>query len=358
MRRLFVFALVFLGISCGKESDNKDINIVNNQRDEGLTVELETIDKQDFQKEIISNGIIEAAKKTEMRFTTNNIIERIFVKNGQTVKKGDVLAVLNNNISLNELNKAKIAFEKSKLLLREEMINYEIENNNIDTDSDVIQTLKIKSGYSENRNLLEKNQLLYDQTFIRAPYDGVVGNIKIRVGNFITSSDVFCTIVDNRTLEATFYVLESEFQYVRKNQEVKFTTYDKGDKYYRGKITEINPLISEDGLIQLKATVFEPDRSLIDGMHVKIFIVDKIRDVLVVPKKALVLRSNREVVFTVHDGKSKWNYVEILAENSTSYAIKGELKVGDKIIVSGNINLSHDTEITPTSHGIKNKMKD
>ena len=120
---------------------------------------------------------------------------------------------------------------------------------------------------------------------------------------------------------------------------------DKSKKY-SGYISEINPLVDQNGLIKIKAKINHPNRFLFDGMHVKVLINQPVRDLIVIPKEALVLRSNREVVFTLKNGAAKWNYVELADENSDSYAIKEGLSLGDTIILSGNMNLSHDAKVT------------
>ena len=66
----------------------------------------------------------------------------------------------------------------------------------------------------------------------------------------------------------------------------------------------------------------------------------------VVPKTAVVLRTGKQVVFTVVDGKAVWNYVQTGLENATEYTVTGEtLKEGDLIIVTGNINLAHESPV-------------
>ena len=60
----------------------------------------------------------------------------------------------------------------------------------------------------------------------------------------------------------------------------------------------------------------------------------------------MVLRTGKQVVFTVVDGKAVWNYVQTGLENATEYTITSEtLKEGDQIIVSGNINLAHESPV-------------
>lgn len=87
-------------------------------------------------------------------------------------------------------------------------------------------------------------------------------------------------------------------------------------------------------------------------MNVKVFIQKDIPDQFVVPKAAVVLRDNQEVLFTVKKGKAYWTYIQTTLENSKEYAViphpdksSASLKVGDTIIVSNNLNLAHDSEI-------------
>ncbi len=146
-------------------------------------------------------------------------------------------------------------------------------------------------------------------------------------------------------MEVSFSVLENEFAFVSKGQEIDIQSFANKNRHFKGVITEINPIVDKNGLIKIKAKVTSKNTGLLDGMNVKIFINKPLKNVLVIPKKALVLRSNKEVVFTVEKGLAKWNYVEVVGENSNSYAVKKGLKTTDTIIVSGNLNLSHDAKI-------------
>jgi len=60
----------------------------------------------------------------------------------------------------------------------------------------------------------------------------------------------------------------------------------------------------------------------------------------------VVLRQGKEVVFTYEDGKALWNYVKTGLENSSRYTIESGLEPGMEVIVSGNLNLAHETPVT------------
>lgn len=333
-----------------KDKDKQDIEPTSNTYSEGINVSIDVIKFMPFKKQIISNGNIEALQKTELRFKTSERITSIKVKNGQIVNTGQTLAILDNAMLSNQVRKAKIDVDKAKSKLQEEKINYGVgKTADASIDANILKNIKIKSGLFEAENALENAQLLYDQTIIKAPFSGVVASVETKTGDFITSSDVFCTLINSKNLEVVFFVLENELQFLSKSQEVSIIPFADTAKKYVGNITEINPLVDENGLIQVKAKIKYNDNSLFDGMNVKVTTSKAMKDVIVVPKEALVLRSNREVVFTYQNGLAKWNYVKILDENSDSYALKEGVKVGDTIIVSGNMNLAHDARVTINS---------
>jgi multidrug efflux pump subunit AcrA (membrane-fusion protein) len=81
-------------------------------------------------------------------------------------------------------------------------------------------------------------------------------------------------------------------------------------------------------------------------MNVKVMVRTEIPNRLIIPKNAMVLRQNKEVVFTVQkDSIAIWNYVKTGYENSSHYTIKEGLKAGDTVIVSGNVNLAHESTV-------------
>ena len=307
---LFIFTL-FFNCNPPKEKDKQDLESVSNTYSEGITVSVNVVKSIPFKKQIISNGNIEALQKTELRFKTSERISSIKVKNGQKVNKGQTLAILDNAMLSNQMRKAKIEVDKAKSKLQEEKINYGVGKSNDESiDATILKNLKIKSGLFEAENALENAQLLYNQTIIKAPFTGIVASVETKTGDFITSSDVFCTLINSKNLEVVFNVLENELQFLSKGQEISIIPFADTSKKYLGNITEINPLVDENGLIQVKAKIKDNDNSLFDGMNVKVTTNKAMEDVIVIPKEALVLRSNREVVFTYQNGLAKWNYIK------------------------------------------------
>ena len=98
-------------------------------------------------------------------------------------------------------------------------------------------------------------------------------------------------------------------------------------------------------MVQIKASVENPQSKLYDGMNVMIRVQRAVDKQLLIPKSALVLRNGRKVVFTYKKGLAQWVYVQTSLENSESYVVTEGLNQGDSVIYEGNINLAHESPV-------------
>ena len=340
----FIFFISFFSCSDSNNSVESSKQDIIDSSNLGVNVIIDRVNDSIFYKQLMANGKVSANQKSELRFKLPNMISIVNYINGQKLVKGDVIAVLENDLMNAQLEKSKIELKKADNKFQEEKINY----GKSSLTKSTIERLKVKSGLLEAKNNLEKAKIEFNRTILKAPFSGIIANIEKKQGDYITTSDVFCTLINPDNLEVSFSVLENEFDFVFKGQQIKVQSFSNKEKNYDGKITEINPIVDKNGLIKIKAKIQSKSANLLDGMHVKVFINKALEGVIVIPKEALVLRSNREVVFTYENGRAKWNYVELAGENSTSYALKKGLKVSDTLIVSGNLNLAHDAKVNAT----------
>jgi hypothetical protein len=145
-------------------------------------------------------------------------------------------------------------------------------------------------------------------------------------------------------MEVDFSVLESELPLIGVGDKVEVTPYASAVGVRTGSISEINPMVDENGMVRVKAKVDGSDK-LFDGMNVRISVKRSLGQQLVVPKTAVVLRSGKQVVFTHQNGVALWNYVQTALENMTEYTLVDGLQEGAEVIVSGNVNLAHEAPV-------------
>lgn len=343
MHKLLYFIFILTVISCqSPEEKPKDNDIIKSGGKSNYNVEAIILKPRTFSKQIIANGKIESHSKADLRFKKQNRISKIFVKNGQFVKKGTILASLDNYLIKNQIKKAEINLKNAGWKRKQLLIEYNLSDTSNSSSLDFINS---SSGFYEAKNQLENLKLQLEETLLKAPFSGVISNLTTKQGNYTNSSEPFCTLISKNNPEAVFYVLDTELSMVEPGEKTEIIPFSMPDKKYKGILTEINPQVDDNGLIRVKSTILNADNKLMEGMNVKIILNKMTKNTVVIPKSALVLRSGKEVVFTLRDSLAVWNYVKIAGENSEYYAVSKGINIGDTIIVSNNMNLSHDARV-------------
>ena len=208
----------------------------------------------------------------------------------------------------------------------------------------------LRSGFKDAEYQRQSSQFEVDASQLRAPFRGKVANIKFSAYEQVGAGSEFLTLIDDSSFEVVFNIIESEVDKVSIHSKVDVVAFSSG-KHYKGKVHSINPQVEKNGTVQVRALV-KNDGALIEGMNVQVLIERTLNDKFVVPKSAVVLRQDQEVLFKYKNGRTYWTYVNTTNSNSTHYAIipnpdksSASLAVGDTIIVKGNLNLAHDSEV-------------
>ncbi|MDR1950992.1 MAG: efflux RND transporter periplasmic adaptor subunit [Bacteroidales bacterium] len=308
-------------------------------------VSVQRLDYADFNYELISNGIIASIRKAELRFQSSEIIRKIYVRNGQFVEAGQPLAELDKFRLEIALKQAVEALERARLDLQEVLIGqgYSL-NDSANIPPNVMRLAKIRSNFeqSQTNHVVAKHN--FDAATLYAPFAGVIANLTAKEYNQ-PGGEAFCVVIDNRSPEVVFNILETELALIKVGDQVLVSPFSQLDFIAEGRISEINPMIDKNGMVRIKATLANKDNRFYEGMNVRIRVQRLLGSRLAIPKSALVLRTNRKVVFTLKDGTANWVYVETAQENSNSYVIVDGLKPGDTVIYQGNMNLAHGTPV-------------
>jgi len=314
-------------------------------------VKVMYLKKDAFQKELVSNGKLVAAQKNILKFEVSEKLEFLKVQNGSVVRENQELASLNAFTYQQKLEKAEIDVKKAKLEFEDLLVGRGFESSDkAAIPKAIYEMVAIRSGYQEALRQLKNAKFELESTKLLAPFKGKVANIKKKQYEHIGAGQDFMTLINDAVFEVEFYLIESEIKEVTVNDKVQVVPFAL-DKIYEGSVVTINPQVEKNGTILVKAKV-KNDGNLLEGMNVKVYIHKQIKEQFVVPKSAVILRQNQEVLFKVQNGKAFWTYVKTTRENSSSYAViphpdknSAVLNVGDTIITAGNLNLAHDSEV-------------
>lgn len=312
--------------------------------DSTAVVKVAVLSDSEFNATVVSNGHIHARASIDLFAPQTGIVSKVFVHNGQNVTKGQKLVEIDKIKLESEKRRIKSELEQSKLDLQDVLIGqgYDPAKPEL-VPADVMQLARVRSG-------LEKAETSYadiladiEDFTIKSPINGVVANMSAVPSSTATPSDPVCRIISNSLMDVEFPVLESELPMVGVGAAIEVRPL-ANENIYTGRVVEINPLIDENGQVNVKAEI-SGTAGLIDGMNARIRVNRGLGQRLAVPKSAVVLRQNRQVVFTHHNGQAIWNYVTTGLENIDSYEIVEGLNPGDSVIISGNENLAHEAPV-------------
>lgn len=302
--------------------------------------------KQVFNHELISNGKVTAQTYADLYFRTSETIAGIWVKNGDRVHKGQKIAELNlfklnNTLAQNQNSLSQATLEMQDVLIGQGYAPDKPEA----VPAEVLQLAEVKSGYAQNKAKYEFALHDLEQATLVAPFDGIIANLFSKRYNLSDIAEPFCRVINTSNMEVDFTVLESELPLLKTGDKVEIIPYASAAAVRQGNISEINPLVDENGMVRVKAKV-NGSNKLFDGMNVRVSVKRSVGKQLVVPKTAVVLRSGKPVVFTLKEGKAMWNYVHTGLENREEYTITDGLEEGMEVITTGNVNLAHEAPVT------------
>jgi RND family efflux transporter MFP subunit len=184
---------------------------------------------------------------------------------------------------------------------------------------------------------------------IRAPFDGIVGDIPVHIGDYVSSTTVLTTVDEGKDLEAYIYVPTERAGQVRLGLPVDLT--DTGGKLLeRTKIDFLSPQV--DSMLQgilVKAPVHATPEVLRNAEMVKAHVIWSTAPMAVVPVLAVTRQGGQPFVFVAHQQGGHWSAqqtaVTLGDTVGNDYSISSGLNPGDKVIVSSTQFLVNDMPV-------------
>lgn len=309
---------------------------------------------------------IQALRNVDIRARLKGFLEKIYVDEGMSVKKGQLLFKVNDEEYRVALTKAKAAL--SNAIADAVAVKVEVGRVKMLVDKNVISPSELevtKSKLNADQALIDEaksnvqsalNHIAY--TSIKAPFDGIIDRIPLKAGSLVEEGALLTSISDINSVYAYFSFPENEYlKYQRTksalqqegNNVVKLVLSDGSHYAYSGNIETIEGEIEQTtGSIDLRAKFPNPHKLLRHGASGKVYIPTKIDHAVMVPQKSVFEIQDKSYVYLV-DGQNKLHMKSFtpLTRFSDYYIIKSGLKSGDKILFEGAQNARDGMEIKP-----------
>jgi len=335
-----------------------------------ITVRVAPAHTGDLVLHIHADGVCRAKRRVEAALRQSGYLARLNVDEGAFVRKGQTVAVLENNAQ-------KIALSRARTALIKALTVFGVDYPNPDSAIAVLERAMLaeaakpfdsrqlrellsgsrqqqvrlaQSGAADAWDNYQSALLDYRQTFYKAPFSGYVADIKYKQGQWLPTASALCTLVDISAIRIETEILENESAHIKKGAAAQVTFSALPGKSYSARVAEVNPLIDPaKHTMRVTLVLKNKDGRIKPGMYARIVLDSgSLKNRLLVPRQALVIRDNRELVFVVRDSLAQWCYVKTGARNDKLIEIVSSefnLKPGEPVVVDGQFSLAHNAKV-------------
>jgi membrane fusion protein, multidrug efflux system len=295
---------------------------------------------------IYSNGTLRPDEEVDLSFETSGKIVKINFTEGTRVKKGDLLAKINDLPLQAQLEKLEVQLKmaeakefRQKSLLDKDAISQE-SYDQIQTD---VRSIKA------DINLIKARIL---ETELRAPFDGTIGLRYLSEGSYATSSTKIAKLVKISPIKIEFSIPEKYSSEIKIGYPVTFTI-DGNKKIFDASVYAVDPKIDVDTrVITLRALYPNTNEELKSGKYTHVnLLLSKIDNTIAIPTEALIPEMEGVKVFVFKKGKARSVKVQTGLRTESKIQVTDGLKFGDTLITTGimqlreNLMISLDTVI-------------
>ncbi|MEO8186477.1 MAG: efflux RND transporter periplasmic adaptor subunit [Burkholderiaceae bacterium] len=302
-----------------------------------IAVEVFQVKPTTVQEDLQAVGSLQSNESVILRPEVPGRISAIGFKDGQVVRKGQLLIALDN--ALNEAEVAQMRAEYdlalSNLRRSEDLASRKfISSSAQDTAASNAQVAEAKLKLAQAR--LSKMRIL-------APFDGVVGIRGVSLGDYVKDGADLVNVEDVRILKVDFRLPERNLTQIKVGQVIGVVADALPGERFSGLIDAINPRIDANGRsLEIRARLENTDGKLRPGMFVRVrVIVGERSNALLVPEEAIVPQGAEFYVFKVVDGQARRIPVKIGVRREALVEIVDGLKSGDQVVTAG-MRLSRD----------------
>jgi len=203
------------------------------------------------------------------------------------------------------------------------------------------------SGLAQSEQRLERGRLAIERTRIAAPFSGCVADLAVEAGQQIGPGQDLMTLLQDDRLKVDVDVLEADIVRVQRGAPARVRIPSAGGLVLDGSVYTVNPRIDpKTGTGRVTVAIANPRHLLLTGLFANVELeTARLRNRLVVPASALLVRQGRDLVFRIEQGKAFWTYVQAGAKSGDLVEIVDGLSAGDLVAAGGHFALAHETAV-------------
>ena len=359
-----IIALV-LGAACkGASGDDPsaaaDSTAADTTQAAGASLALPVVGQEvrqgDLVLSVVTTGQIRSEAMSLLKSETQGTIIAVLVRPGDRVRKGQPLIQVDPRPLDLAVQDAAAKLEEARLKLLDNTMPDSIVTGRAVT-GERLKNAEIRSGIEGARVALEQRKYERERATITAPFSGVMDDIKVAVGERLTTGQEIGRVVDLEHLRIEAAVLEHDLPLIRVGGQARVTAAAAPDRAVVGTIAAILPIV--DSTTRAGRAIIRAGGGgvLRPGMYADVQLeAARLPNRIIVPASAVIQRDGRPLVFVVKEGRAQWVYIFPGRSNGTETEVLPDsasgqipLQAGDVVLIEGHLTLTHDAPVRVTA---------
>lgn len=296
-------------------------------------------------------GIMLPDEEVDLTFETSGKITKIYFQEGTFVKKGDLLA---------KVNDAPLQAELKKLEAQLPLAQDRVYRQQILLEKDAVSQETYQSVLTELETLkadIELTKARIAQTELRAPFDGAIGLRLVSEGAYASPTVVIAKLTKISPLKIEFSVNENMVNEIKPGTNLAFTV-DNDLATYHATVYAIESRLDVQTLTFFARALFQnPGGKIKPGQSANVIIqLDQKNDAIVIPSISMIREMGRQLVYIYKNGKAKEVEIKTGLSTASSVQVTDGLSFGDTLLTTGVMQLT-DGALVKIGEFVPNKTE-
>lgn len=292
-------------------------------------------------------GYVTPVHDVSVRPYINGFINDIRVQGGAEVKAGDVMVIIDQAEYKAQLDAAKANVARAQATFDNSDVYYQRMQkagqraiSKTELDNAKAAFLSAKAALEQAKAAEAEAQVNYDYTVIKATIDGMVGDVPLSKGDYVSPETVLLTVIQYNPIRVVFSITDKDYldeagrEKMFAGENIRLKLAD-GKIYGQSGIFRYadNRIDKSTNSIAIYADFANPDKLLVAGAYVDVLVEKKYRG-MVVRKDLVYIEPDGSYIYVAENGEVRKTAVDVLSEyGNNNYILKNKFKPGDLIVL-------------------------
>lgn len=334
-----IVSLVMAG-ALGLSTVSCSLHKKENTSGETVTVRVERVNLQQGIRRAGYVGTVAPLKSVVLSCRYPGTLAQVFVKQGDYVEKGQVLAQVQAASVKSSYDMARTTFEQAEDGYKRVM---QVHGTGSVPE---IKKVEVESQYKKSKAAFEAAKQALDDCTIKAPYAGIIGEVYSDEGVELSITDPVMRLLDISEVEIRFPVPEKEIGRIQPGDTAFFVIPAMEDSLCAGRVKTKGMVAS--ALSHSYTCTLKPMKNiegLLPGMVCKVYLYSELRTGIVIPSSVVQMDTEGKYVWVVENQHASKRYVEIGGFHGKGVIVVSGLQDGDFVVVEGSRKISTGMEV-------------